>query len=257
MVVATTHSLTPTSTSRDDGPEADFPVDDALRDYRAPMTKARAFAIAAGISWFTMALSFALNLFDVYPATEVLLYSFGNNAEGAAGALGRVIDWFSYFTNFSNVLVAIVLTMLARNLYRTGLVWGTLRMDSLLMISVTGLIYAIVLAPNAEVQGLQIVTNALAHYIIPVLTVLMFLILGPRRQLSFATVFTALIIPILWAVYTLIRGAIINAYPYGFLNAAELGLGTAIVNIAGIAVLGIIIGLIYWALDRLLSRKAA
>jgi fluoride ion exporter CrcB/FEX len=41
------------------------------------------------------------------------------------------------------------------------------------------------------------------------------------------------------------------------LNAAELGLGTAIVNIAGIAVLGIIIGLIYWALDRLLSRKAA
>jgi hypothetical protein len=85
----------------------------------------------------------------------------------------------------------------------------------------------------------------------------MFLILGPRRQISFATVFTALILPIGWAVYILIRGSIIDAYPYGFLNAADLGLGTAIVNICGVAVLGIIIGIIFWALDRLLSRRTA
>jgi hypothetical protein len=34
-------------------------------------------------------------------------------------------------------------------------------------------------------------------------------------------------------------------------------LGTAIVNICGVAVLGIIIGVIFWALDRLLSRRTA
>jgi len=221
------------------------------------MTKARAFAIAAGISWFDMGLSFILNLFDVYPSTDIPPYSYGNNAPGLEGALGRLFDWMSYFTNLSNVLVAIVLTMLARNLYRTGLLWGTLRMDSLLMISVTGLIFAIVLAPDSSPEGLYIVTNALSHYIIPALTVVMFLILGPRRQISFATIFTALIIPIVWAVVILIRGAFIDAYPYGFLNAAALGLGTAIVNICGVAVLGIIIGVIFWALDRLLSRRTA
>lgn len=232
-------------------------MDYDVQGYRAPMTKARAFAIAAGISWFDMVLSFILNLFDVYPSTDVKPFSYGDNAAGIAGALGRVLDWISYFTNLSNVLVAIVLTMLARNLYRTGLMWGTLRMDSLLMISVTGLIFAIVLAPDSSPEGLYIVTNALSHYVIPVLTVLMFLILGPRRQISFATVFTALIIPMGWAVYILIRGSIIDAYPYPFLNAADLGLGTAIVNICGVVVLGIIIGVIFWALDRLLSRRTA
>lgn len=257
MVVASPPHVRPDSATREGMADPDIPVDVHMRDYRAPMTKARAFAIAAGISWFDMALSFILNLFDVYPSTDVQPYSYGLNAPGIEGALGRVFDWFSYFTNLSNVLVAIVLTMLARNLHRTGLLWGTLRMDSLLMISVTGLIFAIVLAPDSSPEGLYIVTNALSHYIIPVLTVLMFLILGPRRQISFATIFTALIIPIAWAVYILIRGSFIDAYPYGFLNAADLGLGTAIVNICGVAVLGIIIGIIFWALDRLLSRRAA
>jgi hypothetical protein len=53
----------------------------------------------------------------------------------------------------------------------------------------------------------------------------------------------------------MVRGAIIDAYPYGFLNAQELGLGTAITNICGVAILGVVPGLIYWAIDRLLSRR--
>lgn len=221
------------------------------------MTKARAFAIAAGISWFAVGLSFLLTVFNVYPSTDVEPYALGNNPDGFAGLIGRLIDFFSWFTYLANILVAVVLTMLARNLQRTGLLWGTLRMDSLVMISVTGLVYAIMLAPNAELEGLQYVTNALNHYIIPILTVIMFLLLGPRRQVSFATVFTALIIPIGWAFYALIRGSIINAYPYGFMNVAEVGLATALVNIAGVAVLGVILGLIFWMLDRLLSRRTA
>ncbi len=53
------------------------------------------------------------------------------------------------------------------------------------------------------------------------------------------------------------RGAFINAYPYNFLNVAELGLGTALVNLGGITVLGIVLGIIYWAIDRVLSRRSA
>ena len=49
--------------------------------------------------------------------------------------------------------------------------------------------------------------------------------------------------------------AFITAYPYNFLNVAELGLSTALVNLGGITVLGIVLGIIYWAIDRVLSRK--
>ena len=104
-------------------------------------------------------------------------------------------------------------------------------------------------------QGLQIVSNALLHYIIPILTVVVWLLIGPRGLFRLWTVFAALIIPILWVVFVMVRGAIIDAYPYGFLNAQELGLGTALTNFSGVVILGMVLGLIYWAIDRLLSRR--
>lgn len=219
------------------------------------MALRRAYAIAAGITWFGLALGLVLTTLNLHPPVEVPPNSLGINGDGVAGLLGRWFDMLSYFTNLSNLIVAIVLTMLARNPDRRGLVWQTFRMDSLVMISITGLIYVIVLAPDAQVEGLDIIVNSIKHYIVPAMTVALWLIAGPRRQVSLASVFTALIVPILWAIYTLIRGVFIEAYPYGFLNAIEYGLPTVLVNIAGVAALGIVLGLIYWGIDRLLPDR--
>ena len=219
------------------------------------MTTRRVYAIAAGIAWFGLALGMILTIFNVYPPTEVAPGALGANPPGIEGLPGRVIDSLSYFTNLSNVLVAVVLTMLARNPDRSGWVWSAVRMDSLVMISITGLIYAIVLAPDAQVEGLDIIVNAIKHYIVPVMTVFLWLLIGPRRQLTFVSIFTALVIPIAWAGYTLVRGAFIQAYPYNFLNVVEYGLGAVLVNIAGVAALGVVLGLLFWAVDRLLGLR--
>ena len=219
------------------------------------MTTRRVYAIAAGITWFGLALGMVLTIFNVYPPVDVQPNAFGAHPDGLAGLPGRVMDSLSYFTNLSNVLVAVVLTMLARNPDRGGAVWHAVRMDSLVMIVITGLIYAIVLAPDAQVEGLDIIVNAIKHYIVPAMTVFLWLLVGPRRQLTFVSVFTALVIPIAWAVYTLIRGEFIAAYPYGFLNVIAYGLPAVLTNIAGVAVLGIILGLLFWAVDRLLSLR--
>jgi hypothetical protein len=221
------------------------------------MTKSRIFAITAAISWFAIGLGFVLNVFNVYPEAVVEPFAYGNNPDGIEGLIGRTLDYFSYFTYLSNIIVAIVLTMLARNLNRHGAVFATLRTDSLVMISVTGIVYYLLLAADANPQGLEIVSNALLHYIIPILTVVVWLFIGPRGLFRLWTVFAALIIPILWVVFVMVRGAIIDAYPYGFLNAQELGLGTALTNIGGVVILGIVLGLIYWAIDRLLSRRSS
>ena len=219
------------------------------------MTTRRVYAIAAGITWFGLALGMVLTVFNVYPPVDVQPNSLGVNADGVAGLFGRVVDSLSYFTNLSNVLVAVVLTMLARDPERGGRVWHAVRMDSLVMISITGLIYAIVLAPDAQVEGLDIIVNAIKHYIVPIMTVFLWLLVGPRRQLTFASIFTALIIPVAWAFYTLIRGEFISAYPYGFLNVVAYGLPAVLTNIAGVAALGVVLGLLFWAVDRLLSLR--
>ena len=219
------------------------------------MTTRRIYAIAAGITWFGLALGLVLTILNVYPPAEVLPGALGDNPPGIEGLPGRVIDSLSYFTNLSNILVAVVLTMLARNPDRSGGAWSAVRMDSLVMISITGLIYAIVLAPDAQVEGLDIIVNAIKHYIVPVMTVFLWLLVGPRRQLTFTSIFTALIIPIAWAGYTLVRGQIISAYPYGFLNVIDLGLTAVLINIAGVAALGVVLGLLFWAVDRLLGLR--
>ena len=219
------------------------------------MTNRRMFAIAAGITWFGLGLGLILTVFYVYPPVEVQPNSLGVNPDGVAGIVGRVVDSLSYFTNLSNVIVAIVFTMLARNPDRRGAVWSAVRMDSLVMISITGLIYAIVLAPDVQVEGLDIIVNSIKHYIVPVMTVLLWLLLGPRRQLTFISVFTALAIPIAWAGYTLIRGEFIAAYPYGFLNVVAYDLPAVLVNIAGVAALGVVLGLLFWGIDRVLGSR--
>ncbi len=213
------------------------------------------YALAAGITWFGLALGMVLTIFNVYPPVDLEPATWGDNPDGVAGLFGRVVDSLSYFTNLSNLIVAIVLTMLARKPERGGAIWHAVRMDSLVMISITGLIYAIVLAPDAQVEGLDIIVNAIKHYIVPAITVFLWLLVGPRRQLTLLSVFTALVIPISWAVYALIRGAVIESYPYGFLNVAALGLPAVSINIAGVAALGIILGLLFWAVDRLLAIR--
>jgi hypothetical protein len=214
-----------------------------------------AFAITGLCAAAGFALSLILSAFAVYPEVpSTTAHSFGSNADRVAGVIGRVMDSLSYFTLLSNLVVAVVLLTLAFSHIRPTTLWRTLRMDTLIMISVTGLVYQIVLAPSVTLRGWEHLSNALLHTIVPVLTVVTFLIWGPRGWLRLSTVFSALILPIVWLVYTLVRGAIVDAYPYPFLNAANLGLGGALFNVLFVVVLGVILGLIFLGLDRLIMK---
>ena len=214
-----------------------------------------ALLLTAALAIIGVSIQLTLDIVDAYPPLpSTVAHSFGDNASGAAGALGRVLDTFSYFTNVSNITVAVVLICMGLGRVAPTAVWRALRMDTLVMITVTGLVYSIVLAPSAVLRGWEHVGNALVHITVPILTVVTFLIWGPRGWLTLRTVFTALILPIIWLVYTLVRGSIINAYPYPFLNVANLGLVQALTNVAFVVVLGVVLGLIFLGLDKLMMR---
>ena len=217
-----------------------------------------AFGITALLSALGLTLNVIITALGVYPSTTTNPNLFGySDPSGLPGVISRVLDFASYFTILSNVVVVVVLAALWRGRIGPTPVWRTLRMDSLVMITVTGLVFAVVLAPTADLQGLQYVTNTLEHYVTPLLTVLTFLVWGPRGWLRLGTVFTALVIPIIWLAYTLLRGAVVDSYPYSFLNVAEFGLGRVLLNVAGVVLLGVVLGLVFWGLDRLLSRRSA
>lgn len=208
------------------------------------------FLITAISATFGVGLSFILTLLGTYPSLNTDSSLLGNASQGA---LGRVFDFFTYFTIWSNILVAVIMWMLVANPRRNGKVFRVLRLDTILMISVTGIIYQGLLAASAKNVGLEVVTNFFEHQLTPIVVVVVWLLVGPRRQIKWADIPLALIVPIAWAIFALVRGAVIHAYPYGFLNVDKYGLGAVILTVIEIAIFGVIISAIYLGLDRLLS----
>jgi hypothetical protein len=70
-------------------------------------------------------------------------------------------------------------------------------------------------------------------------------------------VFSALLIPIVWLTYSLVRGAYMAAYPYDFLDVATYGLGPVLTTVAMIIAFGVALGFVFLGLDRALGRRAA
>lgn len=172
--------------------------------------------------------------------------------------LTRIVNFFSYFTILSNTLAALLATMAVLGpqsglgrFFARPVVAATVAMAMI----VTGLIYALVLSHLWQPVGLQYVADSGLHYVMPPLFTLYWLTVVPRDSLGLANVPSMLIYPLVYVVYSLIRGAITGWYPYPFLSVKDLGWGQVIVNMIGIAVLFAVIGAILAGLDRLLKRK--
>lgn len=203
-----------------------------------------------------LALGYGFAVADAYPPAATVAPGLFD-AGGPQSLAGRLADFSAYFTIWSNVLVAVVFGILAARPTRDGRVLRVLLFDALLMILVSGLVYNAIIAPAIPPrEGLDLVATTLQHTIVPLLALGSWLVVGPRGWLRRGLILPALAIPIVWVVLTLIRGAIIDAYPYGFLNVVDLGYPLALANVLvilaiGIALCGALIGL-----DRLARRWA-
>lgn len=199
----------------------------------------------------------ALCLFSIVLSTSIAVAgptaSLIPNPE-TASSLAVIVQELSYFTILSNILVMIVAFLLMRDPGRTGRVFSVVHFDAMIMITVTGLVYAIVLAPLWHPTGLSVVSNAGLHYLAPPLFILGFALFGPRPRFSFKILGQALIIPIAWLIYTLIHGAIIGWYPYPFIDVNALGYGQVAINVVAIVIGSLAIGAIYLAIGSLVGR---
>jgi len=166
-------------------------------------------------------------------------------------------DTVSYFTEWSSLVVAISTTLLALAPTRATLLRRVLRLDSLLMITVTAIVYAVLLAPKAVVTGWSVLTNPWQHIVVPAVTVIVFLGWGPRGWIDGKVVAWSLALPVAWLAWALVRGAIVGSYPYAFLDVATYGYASVFQTIAMILAFGLAVALGYWGIDRLLSRARA
>jgi len=206
-----------------------------------------AIAVLA-VAALALQLWIALRLPGTPPSTEV-----GRLA--GATLTGRLLRMASFFTIQSNVLSAITSAQLARDPDRDGPIWRIVRLDALIGITVTGVVYSTVLARIHEPKGWQqLSSNAAVHYVVPIMMVLGWLLFGPRPRITARVVGWSLAFPLLWFGYTLVRGAITPWYPYPFVDVHTHGYPRVLLNALLVTlVLGAVSGLSWWG-DRKLRR---
>ncbi len=163
----------------------------------------------------------------------------------------RLWHQVSYFTIQSNILVAASVAPLVKDPQRRGPLWSALRAAALLGISVTALVHYFVLRPINSVDGLAAVAGNSLHVVVPLLSIIGWLVFGPRPRLSGRALLNSLLWPVAWLAWTLVVGALTGWYPYPFVNAHELGYVSVLV--AGGFIAAIFIALA--ALLRLLDAK--
>ena len=169
----------------------------------------------------------------------------------------RFVNLFSYFTIQSNLLVLASALPLVFAPQHDGALWRVLRLDALIGIAVTGIVFATVLATLVDPSGAAAWTNAGFHYFAPVWALAGWLLFGPRPRITWRVVALAFAWPSAWIFYTLVRGAAIDWYPYPFLDAGTLGYARVSVNVAVILAGSLVLSAVLLAIDRRLPATRA
>ena len=161
-----------------------------------------------------------------------LLTSLGNWASvGITNPATQLVNFFSFFTIDSNVLAAaaflIGVVCLIKGEVPEPRWFSILRSSATAYMATTFVVYNTLLRGIELPQGATLPwSNEVLHVVAPILMVIDWLFAPGRVRLEWKTIWIIVIFPLVWGVYTLIRGPLtFDAvtgneywYPYPFLN---------------------------------------
>ena len=169
-----------------------------------------------------------------------------------------VANFFSYFTILSNLLVASTLTisvfgattrlgkMLSQQISKSAIA---------LYILIVGLVYNLVLRGIWAPKGWQLVADNLLHVIVPIAYVIYWIIFTPKNSLTWKNGIAWSYFPLLYLIYSLIRGHFVGWYPYPFLDVAKFGYHQVLINSGFVLLAFIIFALAIIGFNKIGSAK--
>ncbi|WP_246093537.1 Pr6Pr family membrane protein [Microbacterium kyungheense] len=195
-----------------------------------------------------------------------LVKSVGTSIELGRDVATTVANFFSFFTILSNAAAAVVLLWAAvwfwtrgrrADVEPAGLAVALASVSTYMII--TGIVYNTLLRGIELPQGSEPVwwSNEVLHLVGPLFLLADVLFAPLRRALSWRSLWTIVAFPIVWVVYTMVRGPlVINPvsgdpfwYPYPFMNPNNPGgWPSVILYVVGIAIAIIAVGsfVVWW-----------
>ena len=178
-------------------------------------------SVLAVLAWFALAAQ---------------LYIIMRYRTASVGA--TLVQYFSYYTILTNIMIAWVCTVLFIRREDTS---GRKKVLTAILVYIltVGLTYNLILRSLWKPEGLQLLADNLLHSIIPLLYLVFWLIFVKKHTLQWNNFLPWLIYPLLYLIYVMIRGAIFGVYPYPFIDVAQIGYPKALLN--AVMVTGVIV----------------
>jgi hypothetical protein len=206
------------------------------------LARARATAFTssvATVAWFGVLLQAYLSLRTA-------------EAQGQGAAFG-LVNFLSFFTVLTNILVCLTLTLpaalprlaagrfFARNGVRAGIA---------AYIVFVGLSYHFLLRHIWNPQGWQKVADLTLHYAVPLLYLLYWWFFAHKRGLRWYYVLLWCVYPVVYLGYVLVRGALTGLYPYYFIDVGKLGYERTLLNAAAMLGAFVVLGVLFVVMGR-------
>jgi hypothetical protein len=170
----------------------------------------------------------------------------------------KFINFLSYFTILTNILIALSLTVIATNpKSRLGSFFSSPSVESALAVYIIMVVttYILFLKETWNPQGWQWVADVKLHYLIPILYIVYWILFVPKGQTRWIDSIIWLIFPFCYFMYTLIRGAVSGFYPYAFVDVHKLGYPHALMNAFEMLIAFFLLGLLVISIDKLMKKK--
>lgn len=213
---------------------------------RRPALRERFVSVAALLGWAGLSIQLYLILLGRW--------------ELGASMLGGLVNFFSFFTVLTNTLVAVVLTweltpresVVRRWFLRPGVSSGIA-----VSIALVSLAYNLLLRHLWQPEGWQFVADELLHDVLPLLYIAYWWLWVPKGSLRLGHIGLWATYPVVYFAYILLRGDLLAAYPYPFIDVASLGYPQVFINAAGILAGFVGIALVVVGLDWWWGRRPA
>lgn len=177
--------------------------------------------------------------------------------------LFRPAEYFSYFTIQTSLIAVVTLAVggwFAWQGRHETRVLNIVRLSSTTFTVVVTLVYNLLLRglPNLPEDGnynWPVVPNEILHVWAAIILLVDWMLSSRRINLRFRAIFWVLVFPLAWLVYSIIRGLIIDWWPYWFINPNETaGVPGMLQYIFGIMVFLLVVASALLGLQRLTVR---
>ncbi len=150
-----------------------------------------------------------------------------------------VVNFFSFFTIESNIVAAFVFVLSSAMLLQDKKddKLSLLRGAAVLYMTTTGIVYILLLSGLEDTLQTSVAwVNVVVHYIMPAAVFLDWFLCLPRKRIHFTHALWWLIFPLAYVAYSLIRGPIVDWYPYPFLDPRTHGYAMVFGTSVGMAI---------------------